>query len=187
MNKTRLRVSTKVGYDGQRPQALDSTSRVRPLRQFAQGRRSLIDNPAYMIPTVVEGSEERSKPLAQVAASKPTSRQASLSPPAASMGPRSNSTATGWNCRTEIPATAGRFRQVQRAHPRPRRRRHRRPDRPRSRRVACGLWARAITDPAATAEAALTREALLRDANRRGEQPPTLSGARLVAIAPRAG
>jgi len=29
---------------------------VRPLRQFAQGRRSLIDNPAYMIPTVVEGS-----------------------------------------------------------------------------------------------------------------------------------
>ena len=29
----------------------------------------MIDNPAYMIPTIVEGSEERSKPLAQGAAS----------------------------------------------------------------------------------------------------------------------
>jgi hypothetical protein len=37
---------------------------------------------------------------------------------------------------------------------------------------------------AAIAEAAPTREALLRDANQRGERPPPLSVARLTAIAP---
>jgi hypothetical protein len=37
---------------------------------------------------------------------------------------------------------------------------------------------------AAIAEAAPTREALVRDANRRGERPPPLSVARLAAIAP---
>ena len=37
---------------------------------------------------------------------------------------------------------------------------------------------------AAIAEAAPTREALVRDANRRGERPPPLNVARLTAIAP---
>jgi hypothetical protein len=37
---------------------------------------------------------------------------------------------------------------------------------------------------AAIAEAAPTREALVRDANRRGERPPPLNVARLAAIAP---
>jgi hypothetical protein len=37
---------------------------------------------------------------------------------------------------------------------------------------------------AAIAEAAPTREALLRDANQRGERPPPLNVARLTAIAP---
>ena len=37
---------------------------------------------------------------------------------------------------------------------------------------------------AAIAEAAPTREALLRDANQRGERPPPLNVARLIAIAP---
>jgi hypothetical protein len=37
---------------------------------------------------------------------------------------------------------------------------------------------------AAIAEAAPTREALLRDANQRGERPPPLNVARLVSIAP---
>jgi hypothetical protein len=37
---------------------------------------------------------------------------------------------------------------------------------------------------AAIAEAAPTREALLRDANQRGERPPALNVARLTAIAP---
>jgi hypothetical protein len=37
---------------------------------------------------------------------------------------------------------------------------------------------------AAIAEAAPTREALLRDANRRGERPPALNVAKLTAIGP---
>jgi hypothetical protein len=37
---------------------------------------------------------------------------------------------------------------------------------------------------AAIAEAAPTREALVRDANQRGERPPPLNAARLTAIAP---
>jgi hypothetical protein len=37
---------------------------------------------------------------------------------------------------------------------------------------------------AAIAEAAPTREALVRDANQRGERPPPLNAAKLTAIAP---
>ena len=58
MNKTRLRVSTKVGlltYDGQ-PSGSGFDLASASASAICSGRRSLIDNPAYMIPTVVEGS-----------------------------------------------------------------------------------------------------------------------------------